>query len=497
MLFLKNSSPALLLLFLILSACSSPPAPDSTPNDPPNLILIIADDLAWDDLGCYGHPNIRTPNIDRLAAEGMRFTHAFLTTSSCSPSRSSIITGTYPHQTDAEQLHWPLPGDRLTFVEKLKEAGYWTGQAGKWHLGEAVKDRFDQVMEGNTAGFIFQPGENTADRQEEADGSGCQNWMNILNARAKDRPFFLWLAAIDPHRPYEAGIIEQPHSPEDAVVPPYLPDEPEVRADLAAYYDEVSRLDGYVGQLLEELDRQGLRENTLILFITDNGRPFPRDKTTLYDGGIKTPWIVRWPARVQAGGTSASLISSVDIAPTFLTLAGIEPGENFEGADFGPALTDPGAPVRDYIYAEDHWHDFEDYTRAVRDQRYKYIRNFYTDLPNTPPADALRSPTFEKMRAMEAEGQLSAAQQTIFQTPRPAEELYDLETDPYELQNLAGDPDFAAILARMKGEMERIRTETGDELPPRRTPDEFTRDTGLPLPNRLRPRPSKAEMFER
>ena len=484
----------LILIFFILSCNTEKSTSTSPSSSPPNLILIIADDLSWDDLGCYGHPNIKTPNIDQLAEEGMRFTHAFLTTSSCSPSRSSIITGQYPHQTDAEQLHWPLPGDRVTFTEKLQAAGYWTAQAGKWHLGDAVKDRFDQLMEESTAGFVYKPGGETSYETSTIDGSGCQNWLNILKARPQDKPFFLWLAAVDPHRPYEAGSIAEPHQPEDAIVPPYLPDEPEVKADLALYYDEVSRMDDYIGQLMEELENQGVSDHTMILFITDNGRPFPRDKTTLYDGGIKTPWIVRWPSQVAAGSTSSSLVSALDIAPTFLSLAGIEPGINFLGEDFSPAFQNPEAHIRDYIFAEDHWHDFEDYTRTVRDKRYKYIRNFYPDLPNTPGADALRSPTFQKMLAMKEENTLNEAQMACFLSPRPEEELYDLETDPYELNNLAADPSFVDMLSKMRTEMDRVRTETKDELPAKRTADEFTRDTGLPLPNRIRPRPSKAEM---
>ncbi|MDY6868638.1 MAG: sulfatase-like hydrolase/transferase, partial [Chloroflexota bacterium] len=159
-------------------------------NDSPNLILIIADDMAWNDCGACGHPNIQTPTIDKLADDGMMFHQAFLTTSSCSPSRASIISGTYPHQTDAEQLHWELPAEKTTFVEKLKEAGYWTGQAGKWHLGELVKDRFHMLAEESTDEL-----EKTYGELPESDNSGAHLWVPLLEHRPDDQPFFLWLAA--------------------------------------------------------------------------------------------------------------------------------------------------------------------------------------------------------------------------------------------------------------------------------------------------------------
>jgi len=157
------------------------------------------------------------------------------------------------------------------------------------------------------------------------------------------------------------------------LVPPYLPDVPETRKDLALYYDEITRLDGYVGQVLTELDRQGERDTTLVLFISDNGRPFPRAKTTLYDSGIKAPWVVRWPKEVKPGSVSNSLVSSVDIAPTFLEAAGLRAGPSFQGNSLVPTLRNPKAVIRDEVFAERDWHDFDDHARAVRSERYKYI----------------------------------------------------------------------------------------------------------------------------
>jgi N-sulfoglucosamine sulfohydrolase len=478
---------------IFLMACLFVSTQVTAASRPPNLILIIADDMAWDDCGAYGHKTIRTPNIDKLAREGMRFDRAFLTCSSCSPSRSCMITGRYPHSTGAEQLHWPLPKDQVTFVERLKAAGYWTASAGKWHLGEAVKDRYNVVHEANPAGFQLATGKDAAKSKMSASEhsdiqSGCDKWISTLRERPRDQPFFLWLASIDPHRDYEENIIPQPHKPSEVVVPPYLPDHPDVRKDLGLYYDEINRLDTFIGKVMEELKAQGVDNDTLVLFTSDNGRPFPRCKTTVYDTGIKTPVIVRWPGHVKAGSTSAKLISSVDFAGTFTELAGLQPSPTFQGKSFAALLTDPSTNVRDYVFAEHNWHDFEDHSRAVRSEKFKYIRNAYTDLPNTPPADAVRSLTFMAMRKLRDAGQLTPDQMACFIKPKPAEELYDTEADPYEFHNLAEIPRYAEILKNLRSELTRWEKETNDRVPEVRTPDEFDRETGDPLPNRVRPR---------
>lgn len=442
--------PMLLLLVITAFAHAAEPSP-------PNFILFIADDMGCDDCGAYGHPHISTPNLDRLAKEGMRFDRAFLTCSSCSPSRSSIITGRYPHNTGARQLHQPLPAEQVTFVELLKAAGYYTAQAGKWHLGAAAKAKFDVVNE----------------------GSG--RWVGALKDRPRDKPFFLWLAFLDPHRPYQKKTIASPHSPADAVVPPYLPDVAEAQADLAMYYDEISRMDGDVGEVLAELQAQDEVQNTLVLFISDNGRPFPRCKTTMYDSGIKTPWIVRWPAGAKAGTTCQGLVSSIDIGPTILQLAGLKTGPTFQGVSFAPLLADSTAGIREQVYAEHNWHDFDDHGRSVRTARYKYIRNYYTDIPGTPPADAVRSPTFVAMRSLRDAGKLPPSQMGCFRVPRPGEELYDLENDPHELTNLAAESAHAETLAKMRRLLAAWERETDDRVPVSRRPDEFDRETGEQL----------------
>ncbi len=512
---------ALLLLLLPLLAVASamaqrgkdaekePPPPDPEAlrrqeelRKLPNIVLILADDLGWDDLSPFGHKSIMTPNLQRLADSGMRFDRAFLTTSSCSPTRASLLTGRYPHQTDAEQLHWPVPKEQVTFVEKLKEKGYWTGAAGKWHLGDAMRDRFDKIAEADESGFQLPAGEPAASGEfaETSEGdarSGCGDWLPLLRDRPTDRPFFLWLASLDPHRPYETGILDDGARPEEVRLPPYHPDTPAVRVDYQNYYDEITRLDRHVGEILDELAAQGLEEKTVVLFLSDNGRPFPRDKTTLYDSGIRTPLIVRWPGKTAPGAVCERLVSTVDLAKTLLSLARIEkPGITFEGVDLAPLFADPAKPIRDYIFAEKNWHDYEDRARAVRNERYKYIRNDYPDLPLTPPADVVRSATYVELLRLLEKDELAEAQTVHFTVPRPAEELYDLRLDPHELRNLAADERYAPVLRAMRAALADWESKTDDLKPERRTPDEFDRLTGLPTPERVRPRPSKKEMAE-
>ena len=485
-----------LMLAVVSVACAAAPAPR------PNIVLIIADDLGCEDVGAFGHPTLRTPNIDRLAREGMRFDRAFVTASSCSPSRSSLITGRYPHSTDAEQLHWPLPAAQVTFVDLLRAAGYWTGSAGKWHLGGDAKRRFDDVREADPAGYSLAAGAKAADAKitmaKSGDiQSGCTDWVPLLRARPRDRPFFAWLAALDPHRDYEENISARPTRPEDVVVPRQIPDTPAVRHELALYYDEIERLDRFVGVVLAELDAQGVADNTLVVFLSDNGRPFPRDKTTVFDTGIKTPLIVRWPGPVAPGSTCAQLTSTVDLAPGFLAAAGLPAAKTMQGVSFLPLLADARTPIRREIFAEQNWHDYEQRSRAVRTEHFKLIANEYPDVALTPGADSVRGLAYRELLRVKAAGGLTPEQQQCFTLPRPAFELYDLQSDPGEFHNVAALPAYAAIVAELTAKLAQWKQDTADVVPPRRTPDEFDRETGAPLPNRKRPRPGKAELWGR
>ena len=449
------------LLITISAACA---------DERPNFIIFVADDMAWEDCGAYGHPSIRTPNIDALANAGMKFQRAYLTCSSCSPSRCSILTGRYPHATGAGELHLPLPGDQTMLTKPLKEAGYWTAAVGKWHLGDAVTDQVD-----------YRKGSNA--------GAMGEAWVTSLKTRPRDKPFFVWAAHSDPHRGYRPGAVDPPHSPDHVVVPPYLPDTPKVRSDLALYYDEVSRFDQHIGMVLKELEAQAVAANTVVIVISDNGRPFPYCKTHVHVPGVRTPLIVRWPDRIRGGTVARQVISTVDIAPTVLKLAGLGPLPSFQGQSFAPVLFGSKLSIRRFAFAEHNWHDYRAFERAVHGERYCYVRNWLPNTPGTPPADAVRSPTYREMQRLRDQGKLTPAQSLSFKRPRAEEFLFDIQSDPDCVHNLAVHPSLSETLIEMRKVLTSWQAETHDEFPgeDQTTPDGFHRVTGERMINAAHP----------
>jgi len=415
----------------------------------PNIVLIIGDDISADDFGCYGHPNIRTPNIDKLASNGVRFTNAYLTTSQCSPTRCSVITGRYPHNTGAPNLHSPLPKGQILFPALLKEAGYYTGGSGKWHMGDYAKTAFHKVL----GGYSWKTG-------------GEEHWIPSLEQREKDKPFFMWLASSDAHRPFMPDKEAKPHTLEDAIIPPYLVDTPGVRKDMAQYYDEVSRMDRYVGLVVAELKRQNVYDNTCIIFMTDNGRPMVRCKTRLLDSGIKTPLIVHWPKGLKEKGTVCdSLVSVLDIAPMIVELAGLKSPDTFQGVSMAPLLNSPKKTIRKCVFAEHNWHAQTAHERMVRKGDYVYIRN---SLPNQPAIFHKDSECPQKdLREWNKAGKLTPAQFDPLLSPRPAEELFNVKKDFHQLKTLVGNPEYLEVLKVMRALMDDWKERTGDTEPPK------------------------------
>ncbi len=409
-----------------------------------NVVLIIGDDISWDDLGCYGHPTIHTPNCDRMAKEGLRFTNAYLPISSCSPSRCCLITGRYAHNTGAAELHTTLPVGQVLFPKLLRDAGYYTALSGKNHMGKYASTAFEKITGGGG-------------------GGGERDWVSIIRDRPKDKPFLCWFASYDAHRGWSEWEGHK-HDPKDVVVPPYLFDGPATRADLAQYYDEVARLDNYTGAVMAELKRQGIAENTLVIYMADNGRPFPRGKTHVYDSGMKTPFLAWWPGKIRPGGVADGLVSSIDISATVLSLAGVAKDKRIQGVDFGPMLTDPKAKVRDYVFAEHNWHVFQNHERMVRHGDWMYIRNALPAQRNLCLEDT-RYPASKELWEQYEKGNLTEAQSNIMLKPRPAEELYDVRKDPDQLTNLAGKPEHAAALTQMRAILDLWTEQTRDSVP--------------------------------
>lgn len=435
----------LLTLSLALPArAQEPGAASDTTAAPPNIVVFIADDAGWNDSGAYGNTAIETPHIDRLAAEGLKVERAFLTIAQCSPSRISILTGLYPHQSGAEDLHMPLPEDRRIVPSYLQEAGYFTGHMKKTHYGEHANAQFNWYDAVEARGFAEAMGD-------------------FLNEAGR-RPFFLWVGFSDPHRAYgEAPEVHE--AAEVRHVPAQLVDDAATRADLARYYDEIARMDGNIGQMLDTLAARGLRENTLVVYLSDNGMPFPRAKGTAYDAGIRTPLVFSWPAVIDSGAVyDSGLVSALDLAPTWLDLAGVAVPDQMEGESLRGLLVSPGSHEgRAYVFAERNWHDCDEHIRAVRTERYKLIRNeAYTALPLCTAADIGGSPSWHSLLRLKEEGKLTPEQRRLFEAPRARVELYDLEEDPGEFVNLASDPAHSEVLRELATVLETWMEETGD-----------------------------------
>lgn len=448
--------------------------------DRPNVILFIADDVSWNDYGCYGNTSARTPNIDQLARNGLRFDRAYLTASSCSPSRSSIVTGRYPHNNGkAAELHKPISGHLPWFPELLRASGYYTALSGKHHMSSTAPKRgegarpipFDHVDNGKTKG----------------NSGGHANWVKVTRERPKDKPFFFWFASTDAHRGWDAdgqwkSDYGPKHKPGDVVVPPFLSDDPETRKDLASYYNEVTRFDHYIGLVVNELQQQEQLENTLIFVMADNGRPFPRAKTRLHDSGMKTALVAHWPKGIAKSGAAKSLVSVIDIAPTVLSLARSKVPDSMQGVSMLPVFENSSTTIRDVAFSEHNWHDYEAHGRSVRSGDYLLVRNFRPSLAWQGPADSVRSPSHRNLLALQEAGKLSAAQADVFRAPRPVVELYNVRKDPHQLTNLAGKAESLQIEQQLSGLIDQWMKETGDSIPERLSPDTFHRVSGKSIP---------------
>jgi N-sulfoglucosamine sulfohydrolase len=444
-----------------------PARAQARPASRPNVVVFVADDLGWRDLGIYGNAAIRTLNIDRLARSGLRVVHAFGTTPQCSPSRISTLTGKYAHATGTEDLHTPLPDGERILPSYLQAQGYFTGMMAKTHIGP------------------------NGDRQFQWYSPKLSEALPAFLDSAGTRPFFLWVGFHDPHRPYQRSAVSRRHSPVRVTVPPYLADTPETRADLALYYDEIGRMDGEIGRMLAELERRGLRDNTLVAFLSDNGAPFPREKGTLYDSGTRTPLILSWPNAIRPGSVyDRGLVSLVDLTPTILDLAGATLPETMQGRSIRALLADPDSYTgRTHVFSERNWHDCDEHQRAVRTKRFKLIRtDAYTELPLCTAADIGGSPSFLALRVRAKAGRLTAAQQRLFEAPRARIELYDLARDPWELRNIADDPAYAEEVRGLAEVLHEWVEQSGDFPAAYRVRDDNTdRITGVPFTTKIPP----------
>jgi len=405
--------------------------------DRPNILLIIPHDLGTR-LGCYGETSVATPNLDQLASEGVRFENHFCTAPYCSPSRGAIFTGKYPHANGLMglvNLGWDLPDCNRTLGRELGDAGYETFLFGFQHeVGDA--DRL--------ASYFHHVSDRSLSTHCEAVEPLVVDFLEN-HGQQRELPFYARVGFSEVHRPYDDY---EPEAPDDVVVPPYMADTPGAREDLARFHVCIRKMDAAVGGILDALERSGLAENTLVVFTTDHGIAFPRAKGTLYDPGIRTALLMRWPGHLTAGESVNDLVGNVDLMPSLLSIAGAGMPAGIQGRSFIDQLTGGVCQQRDYVFAEENTVP-GDTRRCVRTRRYKYIENYYAGPQLILPTDIESSTSRRDM----GDGHLA---------PRQAVELYDLETDPHEFCNLSGSAQLAETERELARLLQQVQEETRD-----------------------------------
>jgi N-sulfoglucosamine sulfohydrolase len=452
-----------------------------------NIVLFVADDHGQD-AGCYGNPVIKTPNLDSLARGGTLFTNAFATTASCSASRSVILTGLYNHRTGQyghqhDYHHFVSFPDVRSLPVLLSEAGYRTASVGKYHVAPEEVYHFDEYIPGSSRNPV-----------EMADN--CRSFVE----QNLERPFFLYFCTSDPHR--GGGVIEespekpdrfgnrpegypgiQPvrYDPKDVIVPPFLPDTAATRAELAQYYQSVSRLDQGLGRLIELLKSAGVFEDTLVIYISDHGMAFPGAKTTVYEPGLRSPCIVRHPNAKTRGLVNSALVNWTDLTPTILDFAGVQQPEyeahvglglirsqmpdrhRLHGRSFLSIIEQENAEGWDETYASHTFHEIQMYypMRVVRTNEYKLIWNIAHPLPFPFASDLWAAATWQStyQKGPHAKYGVRTVEEYIY---RPRYELYAIQDDPWEEKNLADAPGYQKILKAMKEKLRGFQIRTSD-----------------------------------
>ncbi len=439
-------------------ARQSLPAQEVHRRQRPNFLWISTEDIS-PDLGCYGDSYAVTPTLDRFASEGVRYDQVFSHAGVCAPVRSGIITGMYATTIGTHHMRCAgvPPHEVKCFPEYLRAAGYYCTNNSK-------------------TDYQFDPPLTAWDE--------CSNRAHWRN-RPKDKPFFAVINFTTTHesqiRNRSEGMLKrlaslsaaERHDPAKAELPPYYPDTPKVRRDWAQYYDIMTLMDKQVKRVLDDLEEDGLADDTIVWFWGDHGRGLPRAKRWIYDSGLRVPLLIRVPAKwrkrvmpdkpetIAPGTVNDDLIAFIDFAPTMLSLAEVEIPSHIQGRAF---LGRQKARPRDYIYAaRDRMDEAYDLIRAVRDKRFKYIRNYMWHVPRSQDIRYMNEmPTMQEMRRLHAEGKLEGPQKQYFEAAKPVEELYDTVSDPHEVRNLAGDPAYAEVLERMRRAHEQWYKDTED-----------------------------------
>ncbi|CAM4289536.1 sulfatase [Zobellia roscoffensis] len=468
------NSPVIILVLsvLLFSNCGTKEKPtqvEEQSNNSPNIILFVSDDHGTDAIGAYGNKVIKTPNLDQLAAEGVRFNNAYCTSASCAASRSVILTGLYGHATGSyghvhDYHHFSSYNNIKSLPVLLENSGYETARIGKYHVAPESVYHFQKVLEADPR--------NTVEMAEQ-----CKEVLN------SDKPFFLYFCTDDPHRgaPFESDPWNLPNSfgnkkegyegvetitydPKDVVVPSFLPDSQESREEIAQYYQSVSRIDQGFGKLMKMLKETGKDKNTIVIYISDNGMAFPGAKTTVYEPGIKLPCIIKDPlANLKVGSVNNALVSWTDLTPTILDMADVTYDSNdFHGKSFKKIMGEENPKGWNEVYASHTFHEITMYypMRVVRDKNYKLIRNISWRQEYPFASDLWAASTWQEVYRSDKEffGKRKVKDYLF----RPEFELFDLSNDPDESKNLANDKNYAEVLEALKNKMKAFQLKTKD-----------------------------------
>lgn len=408
----------------------------------PNILLITWHDLG-DFLHCYGHDDVESPYLDRLAEQGTLFENHFCTAPQCSPSRASMVTGMMPHSTGVmglTHLGFEMHRDQVPLARFLKDASYSTHLIGTQHeCGDVAWEGYEEKRSDGSE----------ADEVAEAAIAFLKE-----KSRRTERPFFLAIGTRNVHRVAPDGGFPHGYDPEVAdrlAPPPYLPNNETVRKDMASLYRDIKEADRHMGRIFDALDENGLAENTLVIFTSDHGPDYPHMKMTLYDHGIKTPLIMRWPGAIPAGERSDFLLSSLDIVPTISELVDVELPRKPQGRSFKGLLTGQAYEPRQELFAEITWHTTYQPLRAIRTEQYKYIINYRPGYPMIVGGAVIKQFGLELI-------------ESTYATPQPEEELYDLHQDPHEMKDVAGDPAFESVRQNLRVRLLAWLRETDDPI---------------------------------
>lgn len=431
------------LLPLVIVVLSSVACVQAKTDKQPNIIWLMAEDISLD-LECYGMQGVQTPTLNKLAEEGIKFTNCFVTNPICSPSRSAMMTGTHQVKINAHNhrsnRNIPLDKSVIPFTQLLREAGYTCiiGHHGVMHQGQKIDCNFKTKKLGPWDGVKH---------------FGLFDKVNEF--LPEDQPFFNQIQLVATHRgDWWDEVRENSKDPvklEEVVLPPYYAEHPAIRLDWAKYLDQMEFIDNEVKMILEELETKGMADNTVVIFIGDNGRCNVYGKGYLHDAGLRIPLIVHFPKDIKGGQVNTNITTATDITATILDIAGVEVPDYMTGQSF----LNNKETRQEAFGARDLWDEIEEKVRSITTEQYRYIRNYKPEIPYDAHQAYLEfyRPAVHVMRQLKEEGKLNKDQLTFFADTKPVEELYDLKKDPFELHNLAQDPEYKNTLTQMRSKL--------------------------------------------